>query len=180
MGHSSHIARTSVTVNGPVQIMTKALKLSDCNEPIKPFISIDQVHSPNLLPPIVTTIKQVFSICVSTQRNKVTFFVAAKVSSSFPSPYLPENAFVDRSNVVKSSLLNSLTTQCGAVRTATGSLVSAESTSGSFSVFSPIIVCTITNFKVDPSATLDPEVKEFLLILVDDFMVECSMVILSI
>uniref|UniRef100_A0A6N2LZF7 Uncharacterized protein n=1 Tax=Salix viminalis TaxID=40686 RepID=A0A6N2LZF7_SALVM len=41
-------------------------------------------------------------------RNKLTFFAAAKVSSSFPPPGLPEIAFAGRSNVGKSSLLNSL------------------------------------------------------------------------
>ncbi|KAK9057518.1 hypothetical protein SSX86_022354 [Deinandra increscens subsp. villosa] len=50
-------------------------------------------------------------------RNKLTFFAAAKVSSSFPPPDLPEIAFAGRSNVGKSSLLNSLTRQWGVVRT---------------------------------------------------------------
>lgn len=50
-------------------------------------------------------------------RNKMTFFAAAKVSSSFPPPGLPEIAFAGRSNVGKSSLLNSLTRQWGVVRT---------------------------------------------------------------
>lgn len=50
-------------------------------------------------------------------RNKLTFFAAAKVSSSFPPPELPEIAFAGRSNVGKSSLLNSLTRQWGVVRT---------------------------------------------------------------
>ncbi|CAN1262839.1 Probable GTP-binding protein EngB [Linum perenne] len=50
-------------------------------------------------------------------RNKLTFFAAAKVSSSFPPPDLPEIAFVGRSNVGKSSLLNSLTRQWGVART---------------------------------------------------------------
>ncbi|KAG8387930.1 hypothetical protein BUALT_Bualt02G0072500 [Buddleja alternifolia] len=50
-------------------------------------------------------------------RNKLEFFAAAKVSSSFPSPDLPEIAFAGRSNVGKSSLLNSLTRQWGVVRT---------------------------------------------------------------
>ncbi|XAR58848.1 hypothetical protein NMG60_11014410 [Bertholletia excelsa] len=50
-------------------------------------------------------------------RNKLSFFAAANVSSSFPSPDLPEIAFAGRSNVGKSSLLNSLTRQWGVVRT---------------------------------------------------------------
>ncbi|KAL3530963.1 hypothetical protein ACH5RR_010285 [Cinchona calisaya] len=50
-------------------------------------------------------------------RNKLTFFAAAKISSSFPSPELPEIAFAGRSNVGKSSLLNALTRQWGVVRT---------------------------------------------------------------
>ncbi|KAK4419839.1 putative GTP-binding protein EngB [Sesamum alatum] len=50
-------------------------------------------------------------------RNKLEFFAAAKISSSFPSPDLPEIAFAGRSNVGKSSLLNSLTRQWGVVRT---------------------------------------------------------------
>lgn len=50
-------------------------------------------------------------------RNKLTFFAAAKVSSSFPPPDIPEIAFAGRSNVGKSSLLNSLTRQWGVVRT---------------------------------------------------------------
>ncbi|KAJ4719169.1 putative GTP binding protein [Melia azedarach] len=50
-------------------------------------------------------------------RNKLTFFAAAKVSSSFPAPDLPEIAFAGRSNVGKSSLLNALTRQWGVVRT---------------------------------------------------------------
>ncbi|KAI4307565.1 hypothetical protein L6164_030736 [Bauhinia variegata] len=49
-------------------------------------------------------------------RNKLEFFAAAKVSSSFPPPNLPEIAFAGRSNVGKSSLLNSLTRQWGVVR----------------------------------------------------------------
>ncbi|KAI3829947.1 hypothetical protein L1987_04079 [Smallanthus sonchifolius] len=53
----------------------------------------------------------------SAFRNKLAFFAAAKVSSSFPSPDLPEIAFAGRSNVGKSSLLNSLTRQWGVVRT---------------------------------------------------------------
>ncbi|GAV58635.1 MMR_HSR1 domain-containing protein [Cephalotus follicularis] len=50
-------------------------------------------------------------------RNKLEFFAAAKVSSSFPAPDLQEIAFAGRSNVGKSSLLNSLTRQWGVVRT---------------------------------------------------------------
>ncbi|XP_031475083.1 uncharacterized protein LOC116247202 isoform X1 [Nymphaea colorata] len=50
-------------------------------------------------------------------RNKLEFFAAAKVSSSFPPPSLPEIAFAGRSNVGKSSLLNALTRQWGVVRT---------------------------------------------------------------
>ncbi|XP_047330588.1 uncharacterized protein LOC124934152 [Impatiens glandulifera] len=50
-------------------------------------------------------------------RNKLDFFAAAKVSSSFPPPNLPEVAFAGRSNVGKSSLLNALTRQWGVVRT---------------------------------------------------------------
>ncbi|XVF05841.1 hypothetical protein REPUB_Repub05bG0208000 [Reevesia pubescens] len=50
-------------------------------------------------------------------RNKLQFFAAAKVSSSFPAPDIPEIAFAGRSNVGKSSLLNSLTRQWGVVRT---------------------------------------------------------------
>ncbi|PON41866.1 GTP-binding ribosome biogenesis protein [Parasponia andersonii] len=50
-------------------------------------------------------------------RNKLTFFAAAKASSSFPPPELPEIAFAGRSNVGKSSLLNALTRQWGVVRT---------------------------------------------------------------
>ncbi|XP_020575331.1 uncharacterized protein LOC110021252 [Phalaenopsis equestris] len=50
-------------------------------------------------------------------RNKLEFFAAAKISSSFPSPTLPEIAFAGRSNVGKSSLLNALTRQWGVVRT---------------------------------------------------------------
>lgn len=53
----------------------------------------------------------------SVFRNKLEFFAAAKVSSSFPPPDLPEIAFAGRSNVGKSSLLNSLTRQWGVVRT---------------------------------------------------------------
>ncbi|CAH1418033.1 unnamed protein product [Lactuca virosa] len=53
----------------------------------------------------------------SVFRNKLAFFAAAKVSSSFPSPDLPEIAFAGRSNVGKSSLLNSLTRQWGVART---------------------------------------------------------------
>ncbi|KAK6913984.1 GTP binding domain [Dillenia turbinata] len=49
--------------------------------------------------------------------NKLEFFAAAKVSSSFPPPNLPEIAFAGRSNVGKSSLLNALTRQWGVVRT---------------------------------------------------------------
>ncbi|KAK4765474.1 hypothetical protein SAY86_026564 [Trapa natans] len=50
-------------------------------------------------------------------RNKLTFFAAAKISSSIPSPEVPEIAFAGRSNVGKSSLLNSLTRQWGVART---------------------------------------------------------------
>ncbi|XP_054817999.1 LOW QUALITY PROTEIN: uncharacterized protein LOC129317671 [Prosopis cineraria] len=50
-------------------------------------------------------------------RNKLEFFAAAKISSSFPPPNLPEIAFAGRSNVGKSSLLNALTRQWGVVRT---------------------------------------------------------------
>ncbi|WOG91180.1 hypothetical protein DCAR_0310428 [Daucus carota subsp. sativus] len=50
-------------------------------------------------------------------RNKLTFFAAAKVSSSFPLPEVPEIAFAGRSNVGKSSILNALTRQWGVVRT---------------------------------------------------------------
>ncbi|KAE8039392.1 hypothetical protein FH972_011809 [Carpinus fangiana] len=50
-------------------------------------------------------------------RNKLTFFAAAKASSSFPPPDLPEIAFAGRSNVGKSSLLNALTRQWGVART---------------------------------------------------------------
>ncbi|KAK9126794.1 hypothetical protein Scep_015640 [Stephania cephalantha] len=50
-------------------------------------------------------------------RNKLTFFAAANVSSSFPPADLPEIAFAGRSNVGKSSLLNALTRQWGVART---------------------------------------------------------------
>ncbi|CAH9094071.1 unnamed protein product [Cuscuta europaea] len=50
-------------------------------------------------------------------RNKLNFFAAAKISSSFPPLDLPEIAFAGRSNVGKSSLLNALTRQWGVVRT---------------------------------------------------------------
>ncbi|KAF1895151.1 hypothetical protein Lal_00022649, partial [Lupinus albus] len=50
-------------------------------------------------------------------KNKLEFFAAAKVSSSFPPPTLPEIAFAGRSNVGKSSLLNALTRQWGVART---------------------------------------------------------------
>ncbi|XP_026429303.1 uncharacterized protein LOC113325318 isoform X2 [Papaver somniferum] len=53
----------------------------------------------------------------SAFRNKLDFFAAAKVSSSFPPVDLPEIAFAGRSNVGKSSLLNALTRQWGVVRT---------------------------------------------------------------
>lgn len=53
----------------------------------------------------------------SAFRNKLEFFAAAKVSSSFPDHDLPEIAFAGRSNVGKSSLLNSLTRQWGVART---------------------------------------------------------------
>ncbi|KAL1217585.1 GTP-binding protein [Cardamine amara subsp. amara] len=50
-------------------------------------------------------------------RNKLEFFAAANVSSSFPPSDVPEIAFAGRSNVGKSSLLNALTRQWGVVRT---------------------------------------------------------------
>lgn len=50
-------------------------------------------------------------------KNKLEFFAAAKISSSFPPPEIPEIAFAGRSNVGKSSLLNALTRQWGVVRT---------------------------------------------------------------
>ncbi|XP_015690321.1 uncharacterized protein LOC102706827 isoform X2 [Oryza brachyantha] len=50
-------------------------------------------------------------------RNKLEFFAAAKISSSFPPPTIPEIAFAGVSNVGKSSLLNALTRQWGVVRT---------------------------------------------------------------
>lgn len=50
-------------------------------------------------------------------RNKLQFFAAAKIASSFPPADLPEIAFAGRSNVGKSSLLNALTRQWGVVRT---------------------------------------------------------------
>lgn len=50
-------------------------------------------------------------------RNKLTFYAAAKTSSSFPPVDAPEIAFAGRSNVGKSSLLNALTRQWGVVRT---------------------------------------------------------------
>lgn len=50
-------------------------------------------------------------------RNKLTFFAAANVSSSFPPLDLPEIAFAGRSNVGKSSMLNALTRQWGVART---------------------------------------------------------------
>ncbi|XP_043707460.1 uncharacterized protein LOC122656849 isoform X2 [Telopea speciosissima] len=53
----------------------------------------------------------------SVFRNKLTYFAAAKVSSSFLPAELPEIAFAGRSNVGKSSLLNALTRQWGVVRT---------------------------------------------------------------
>ncbi|KAF8708572.1 hypothetical protein HU200_029944 [Digitaria exilis] len=53
----------------------------------------------------------------SVFRNKLEFFAAAKMSSSFPPPTLPEIAFAGVSNVGKSSLLNALTRQWGIVRT---------------------------------------------------------------
>ncbi|KAK6163844.1 hypothetical protein DH2020_000708 [Rehmannia glutinosa] len=56
-------------------------------------------------------------IILQVFRNKLEFFAAAKISSSFPSPDLPEIAFAGRSNVGKSSLLNALTRQWGVVRT---------------------------------------------------------------
>ncbi|KAL5218175.1 hypothetical protein ABZP36_018859 [Zizania latifolia] len=53
----------------------------------------------------------------SVFRNKLEFFAAAKISSSFPPPTIPEIAFAGVSNVGKSSLLNALTRQWGVVRT---------------------------------------------------------------
>ncbi|RCV40255.1 hypothetical protein SETIT_9G037900v2 [Setaria italica] len=53
----------------------------------------------------------------SVFRNQLEFFAAAKMSSSFPPPTLPEIAFAGVSNVGKSSLLNALTRQWGIVRT---------------------------------------------------------------
>ncbi|CAM0877247.1 unnamed protein product [Alopecurus aequalis] len=53
----------------------------------------------------------------SVFRNHLDFFAAAKISSSFPAPTLPEIAFAGVSNVGKSSLLNALTRQWGVVRT---------------------------------------------------------------
>lgn len=53
----------------------------------------------------------------SVFRNKLDFFAAAKISSSFPPPTIPEIAFAGVSNVGKSSLLNALTRQWGIVRT---------------------------------------------------------------
>ncbi|XP_008810571.2 uncharacterized protein LOC103721955 [Phoenix dactylifera] len=53
----------------------------------------------------------------SVFRNKLEFFAAAKISSSFPPPTIPEIAFAGISNVGKSSLLNALTRQWGVVRT---------------------------------------------------------------
>ncbi|VAI24023.1 unnamed protein product [Triticum turgidum subsp. durum] len=50
-------------------------------------------------------------------RNKLDFFAAAKIPSSFPPPTIPEIAFAGVSNVGKSSLLNALTRQWGIVRT---------------------------------------------------------------
>ncbi|KAL8129850.1 hypothetical protein V2J09_019005 [Rumex salicifolius] len=50
-------------------------------------------------------------------RNRLTFYAAAKSSSSFPPADAPEIAFAGRSNVGKSSLLNALTRQWGVVRT---------------------------------------------------------------
>lgn len=50
-------------------------------------------------------------------RNKLQFFAAAKISSSFPPADLPEIAFAGRSNVGKSSLINALTRRWGVVRT---------------------------------------------------------------
>ncbi|CAN6308753.1 unnamed protein product [Urochloa humidicola] len=50
-------------------------------------------------------------------RNKLEFYAAAKMSSSFPPPTLPEIAFAGVSNVGKSSLINALTRQWGIVRT---------------------------------------------------------------
>ncbi|KAI4985952.1 hypothetical protein ZWY2020_018582 [Hordeum vulgare] len=53
----------------------------------------------------------------SVFRNKLDFFAAAKIPSSFPPPTIPEIAFAGVSNVGKSSLLNALTRQWGIVRT---------------------------------------------------------------
>ncbi|KAL6893828.1 hypothetical protein ACP4OV_007926 [Aristida adscensionis] len=53
----------------------------------------------------------------SVFRNKLEFYAAAKISSSFPPPTMPEIAFAGVSNVGKSSLLNALTRQWGIVRT---------------------------------------------------------------
>ncbi|KAH6814204.1 P-loop containing nucleoside triphosphate hydrolases superfamily protein [Perilla frutescens var. frutescens] len=64
-----------------------------------------------------STISERERIEVPAFRNKLEFFAAAKISSSFPPPDLPEIAFAGRSNVGKSSLLNALTRQWGVVRT---------------------------------------------------------------
>ncbi|KAJ0975510.1 hypothetical protein J5N97_017475 [Dioscorea zingiberensis] len=71
-------------------------------------------------------------------RNKLEFFAAAKVSSSFPPPLIPEIAFAGRSNVGKSSLLNALTRQWGVVRTSD----------------KPGLTQTINFFKLDPKLSL--------------------------
>ncbi|CAL5386309.1 unnamed protein product [Camellia sinensis] len=75
-------------------------------------------HNPHphfkLIPPILAG---ALTIASPIFRNKMTFFAAANVSSSFLPPELPEIAFAGRSNVGKSSLLNSLTRQWGVVRT---------------------------------------------------------------
>lgn len=64
-----------------------------------------------------STIPERERVEVPAFRNKLEFFAAAKISSSFPPPDLPEIAFAGRSNVGKSSLLNALTRQWGVVRT---------------------------------------------------------------
>ncbi|KAG1338125.1 hypothetical protein COCNU_04G004310 [Cocos nucifera] len=66
---------------------------------------------------LFSTSKERERIEESVFRNKLEFFAAAKISSSFPPPMIPEIAFSGRSNVGKSSLLNALTRQWGVVRT---------------------------------------------------------------